>query len=451
MKTNSLILAIALSASTYSINSQAAYVWAWGDNSLGQTNVPAGLTNAIAISAGWHFNLVLRADGTVVTWGNNNAGSTNVPSGLSNVVAIAAGGPALALKSDGTVVVWGTNHFNPPLDVPTNLASVVAVAAGIAHCLALKANGTVVCWGDNGLGQCIAPSDLTNAVAVAGGADHSLALRANGTVSAWGDNLYGECNVPPDLTNAIAISAGQDYSLAVHADGSVTAWGWNFFGQCNVPANLSNAIAVAAGFDSSLALRADGTIVGWGNAGPIPSGLANATAIGVEVTGPSFLALANSPQPSVTISSIGPPSQTVEAGSQAFFSVGASGMPPLSYQWYFGSNSIAGETNRWLVLNNVQTSQSGMYSVVVSNPEGSATSRSVSLSVIPAIDINLVPAITLKGSVGWTYRIEYLNAVGPTNAWATLATVTLTNSPEFYFDASAIGQPARVYRLVQLP
>ena len=64
----------------------------------------------------------------------------------------------------------------------------------------------------------------------------------------------------------------------------------------------------------------------------------------------------------------------------------------------------------------------------------------------------MVPAISLNGLLpNATYHIEYMNAIGPTNAWSILASITLTNSPQFYFDVSAIGQPARFYRLVQVP
>ena len=39
---------------------------AWGDNSNGQTNVPAGLSNVVALGAGDHHNCALKADGTRV-------------------------------------------------------------------------------------------------------------------------------------------------------------------------------------------------------------------------------------------------------------------------------------------------------------------------------------------------------------------------------------------------
>ena len=47
---------------------------------------------------------MIQAGGTVLVWGGNTYGQTNVPNGLSNVVAIAAGGwHNLALKSNGKV------------------------------------------------------------------------------------------------------------------------------------------------------------------------------------------------------------------------------------------------------------------------------------------------------------------------------------------------------------
>ena len=53
------------------------------------------LTNVTAIAAGGDMNLALKQDGTVVAWGGigmfGTAGKPTVPTGLSNVVAIAAG------------------------------------------------------------------------------------------------------------------------------------------------------------------------------------------------------------------------------------------------------------------------------------------------------------------------------------------------------------------------
>ena len=137
-------------------------------------------TNVVAIAEGYQHSLALKADGTVTVWGNNTYGQTNVPAGLSNVVAIAAGGyHNLALKGDGAIVAWGrgTEHQT---NVPAGLSNVVAIAAGGYHSLALKSDGTVMAWGLNAYGQTNVPAGLTNVVAIAAGTYHSLALIGNG-------------------------------------------------------------------------------------------------------------------------------------------------------------------------------------------------------------------------------------------------------------------------------
>jgi hypothetical protein len=64
-----------------------------------------------------------------------------------------------------------------------------------------------------------------------------------------------------------------------------------------------------------------------------------------------------------------------------------------------------------------------------------------------ALDLHLVPEITLAGAVGGTVQIEFINQFGPTTDWHPLASVTLTNTSQVYLDSSSIGQPPRLYRL----
>ena len=63
----------------------------------------------------------------------------------------------------------------------------------------------------------------------------------------------------------------------------------------------------------------------------------------------------------------------------------------------------------------------------------------------------MVPAITLTGNIGDKLRLDCINQIGPTDAWLTLDTVTLTNTSQLYFDASSIGQPPRLYRITPVP
>jgi glucose/arabinose dehydrogenase len=76
-----------------------------------------------------------------------------------------------------------------------------------------------------------------------------------------------------------------------------------------------------------------------------------------------------------------PQSQTVVAGQQAVFSVSASGITPLNYQWKKNGTSISGATASTYTINNVQISNAGQYSCVVTNSAGTATSNNATLTV----------------------------------------------------------------------
>jgi uncharacterized repeat protein (TIGR03803 family) len=72
-------------------------------------------------------------------------------------------------------------------------------------------------------------------------------------------------------------------------------------------------------------------------------------------------------------------------------------------------------------------------------------------SVGPSLDLGMVPAITLTGIIGGSVRVDAINRFGPTDAWVTLDTVTLTNTTQFYFDFTMFRQPIRLYRLTPVP
>jgi hypothetical protein len=70
-----------------------------------------------------------------------------------------------------------------------------------------------------------------------------------------------------------------------------------------------------------------------------------------------------------------PTNQFVSASVTASFSVLATGVAPITYQWLFDGAAMAGGTNRVFSLVNAQPAQSGYYSVIVSNASGSVTSQ----------------------------------------------------------------------------
>jgi hypothetical protein len=76
-----------------------------------------------------------------------------------------------------------------------------------------------------------------------------------------------------------------------------------------------------------------------------------------------------------------PANVTVGENETATFSVAASGSPALSYQWRKNGNPIAGATSPTLTLTNVQNADTGRYSVVVTNSQGTATSNDAVLAI----------------------------------------------------------------------
>ncbi|PWU18363.1 MAG: hypothetical protein C5B50_09240 [Verrucomicrobia bacterium] len=366
----------------------------WGLDSVGQADIPPGLSNITAIACGGSHELVLHTDGTMAAWGagtnntgiNPNYGQAMIPPGLTNVTAIAGGGfHTLAAKSDGTVVAWGLDTSGQT-NVPAGLSNVIAVAAGSSFSLALKSDGTVTGWGLNNFGQAAPPAGLTNAVAIAAGTAFSLALASDHTVVGWGRNNVGQTSVPPDLTNAVAVAAGSSFGMALRADGTVTAWGANDSGQTNMPPDLTNVAAIACGSSHAIVLKRDGSLIAWGSniAGQtnIPMGLS--TVIALAAGGSDNLVLEGVAATAPGISAQ-PQGVTVDCGTNAAFLVSATGTPPLAYQWLKNGVSILGATtnNYSVVPANCQSADS--YTVIITNVTGSITSSVATLSVVDTI------------------------------------------------------------------
>ena len=485
--------AVAVSVGTFhnlALRRDGAVV-AWG--AADQISVPAGLANAVAISAGGDHSLALKADGSVAAWGANSAGQANVPANLSNVVAIAAGAShSLALKADGTVAAWGLNASGQT-SVPATLTNVIAISAGSNHSIALRADGTVFAWGSNTSGQTNVPASLADVVAIAAGASHNLALRSDGTVTAWGSSAYGQTNVPAGLTGVVAIGAGAFHSLAVKSDGTMVAWGAGIssvpstfpnLGQSYIPPTVTNMVAASGGQAHTLALAGDGppfitaqpvsrarysgsrVVFRAAATGALPlsyqwqyngNDLPGATSqllvmtsatnggsyrvvvtnlLGAATSAPAMLSLVDGP-PLVTVQPVGQPAYL---GVQELLQVTADGSGPLFYQWRLDGTNIAGATGSSFLLNHLQVSDAGSYSVVVSNAFGAVSSAKVVVPIIqtvawgagtnygaaPSSGQSMVPAglINAVAVAGGGYHSLALKADTKVLAWGAGATNT---------------------------
>ena len=132
-----------------------------------------------------------------------------------------------------------------------------------------------------------------------------------------------------------------------------------------------------------------------------------------------------------------PQSVTVYDGGQASFSVTAAGSPPLSYQWQFNGTNLSGANPASYTVFGAAVTNTGIYTVVVSNDGGSVTSSNAVLTVIVPPAIITQPASQTVGAGGnVTFNVSAIGTPPLQYQWAfdggsltgdTNASLTLTN------------------------
>lgn len=272
-------------------------VWVWGFNNQGQsaqsgtadvcTPTEVGsLGCAVAVSAGGAFSMALMADGTIYTWGSNSNGQLGSGSmspstrytpaqviGITNAIAISAGfNHAMALLDDGTVKVWGDGYYGQignstsgstassnPTPISPTLTGIVRIEAGGSHNLALQNSGKLYVWGYNLKGQ-LGLGDYTDRtvptsssissgtiVDMAAGINHTIILNSNGTLRVCGNSVKRELGIcsggtyntgqnGPTISGIVDVqtSSSFDHNLAVTSSGALYTWGNNDAGQLGV-------------------------------------------------------------------------------------------------------------------------------------------------------------------------------------------------------------------------
>lgn len=217
-------------------------------------------------------------------------------------------------------------------------------------------------------------------------------------------------------TTAVALGSALSLSVGATGGGGSLTYQWRkdgttISGATNATYTLATATASSGG---------NYTVLVRGVLGAIASNGATVT-VGASAT----VAPQISSQPAT---------QSVSAGGQATFAVTATGTPSPTYQWLRNGVAVSGATNASLALTNVQASQAGSYTVVVSNSAGSRTSNPATLTVVsgPTSRLsNLSVRTTLTNGqlliVGLTMgegaKPVLARAVGP-----TLAAFGLTNA-----------------------
>ena len=159
--------------------------------------------------------------------------------------------------------------------------------------------------------------------------------------------------------------------------------------------------------------------------------------------------------PSAPVILAQPQNQTVAPSNSVSFTVVVSGSAPLAYHWYFNTNTpIANATNSTLTLGNVQSTNAGVYSVVVTNVAGSITSTNVFLTVsagAPAqpqlsnlVFSNGIFSVTITGDPGPDYIVQVSTNL---TDWTGIFTNHSPTPPFTWSDSNASNFDRRFYRV----
>ena len=149
-------------------------------------------------------------------------------------------------------------------------------------------------------------------------------------------------------------------------------------------------------------------------------------------------------------------------GTNALFTIGLTGSPPLLYQWLLNGTNIPGATSASIAITNATLQDLGSYSVIVTNMLGSAVSSNATLSMYPYLaapyggttilwgqnaNLSVSPAGTGPFSYQWYKNGVAIN--GATNQTYSIPAIQFTNAG-FYsvvvtsFYGSVTNTPAQV-------
>lgn len=178
-----------------------------------------------------------------------------------------------------------------------------------------------------------------------------------------------DLDVAPTITTqpaSLGVVAGSDAAFAVAATGTeALAYQWSHDGTpvAGATGPVLRLSAVTAGSAGSYSVVVSNAV------GSAASDTAILT-VGPAVSAPVAPTIVTQPAAAL-----------VHAGDTATFAVGVSGSGPLSFAWRKGGVAIAGASSAALTLVGVAAGDAGLYSVVVGNAAGSATSLEAALSV----------------------------------------------------------------------
>ena len=330
-------------------NAGNLYVADTYDNAIRQVT-PSAVVTTLAGSLGYYYSG--SADG------NGAAARFRYPEGV-------------ALDGAGNVYVTDTGNNTIRKITPAGVVTTLAGNAGVAS----SADGT------GSAAQFSRPS--------------GIAVTSAGTVYVADS---GNCTIRKITPAGVVTTLAGWPGVAGFADGTGSAARFN--NPLDLAVDTTGNLYVADSFNNTIRLITPGgvvttiggtaSIVGCEDGIGAAARFNNPTGVAVDTTGNLYVTDSNNNSirkaqlariPAITTQ---PVSQNVTPGSNVEFSVSATSLLPLTYQWYVNGGLFSGATTNTLSLTNARTTDSGNYTVIITNALGSVTSNIAALTVAAA-------------------------------------------------------------------
>jgi hypothetical protein len=374
-----------------------------------------GTTN---LSYQWQFNGGAISGATNSTYTNANVQSANTGS-YTIVVSNAAG----STNATATLFVnippsIGAQPQNQQVNQGSNATFSVTASGTPAPTYQWRLNGSPLSWGTS------STITVTNVQSSNVGSYTVVVANVAGSVTSSTATLT--TNVPPSITTQPQnqqVNQGSNATFSVVSSGTPTlSYQWWFSGVTNGIVGTNSTLTIVNVLSANI-----------GSYWVVVTNVAGSTTS-------SVVTLTTNIPPSIDTQ---PQNQQVNKGSNATFSVSASGTPPLSYKWRLNGTSISWATTSTITVTNVQSSNMGSYTVVITNVAGSVTSSAATLTTntppsvvsqnagyVIGAGTTVVFGVTVSGTTPYTYqwRLNGVKIGASTTASLTTSSYTVTNS-----------------------
>ncbi|MGB7570116.1 MAG: immunoglobulin domain-containing protein [Chitinivibrionales bacterium] len=280
-------------------------------------------------------------------------------------LSIADAGSFYCMVSNGISPDAQSQNMTLTVDSPPAISSISAspstmpVCSGSQVAFTVAATGTsplTYSWKKNGSAISTAPNSATytiSAVAASDSGQYSCTVSNGCTQSATSSNVHLTITMPPTISaptanTTISKIVGDTVTLTVTASGTGSlSYQW-YKGSTTVGTNSSSFPIKPIAFTDSGAYTC-----------AVSTGCGSVTS--------KIITLSVSSRPTITTQ---PPSQTLYLNQSATFTVVATGVPQPTYQWRKNGGNITGANNASYTISSPGISDSGKYTVNVTNNAG---------------------------------------------------------------------------------